>query len=226
MLNIRFFWLTLLCMLMAIPAMAQRSRFKPQKHEIGIEALSIAQVPVFSESYTGLPGSLSTPSGLRYKYFLTMEDGLRAGGFRQVTHLSQGNVESAEREGYRFQIGYERNMVFGASRIFAGADAIVGLGTVDFSQVDPSTSNTLEGTEGYTSYGLNPFFGYRLYFSPYVSTTLELGGYYLAHRYDENLVGAEEGAFLYPTQEWGMRGAVSLSFHFGKLKKRCTCPRF
>lgn len=217
--------LAVLSLGLTLPATAQRSRFKPQRHEISLEAVSLAQVPAWRENYASdAPFSLMVPSGVRYKYYLTMADGLRLGGFRQVTTLAQGSIEEATRTDYRLQLGYERNLIFGASRFFAGADATLGVGTVDFTQADPG--GPITGSEGYLSYGVNPFFGYRLYFTPYLSTTLELGGYYQVHHYDANLAGPEGGAFLYPLQEWGMRGALSLSFHFGKLKKRCTCPRF
>ncbi len=208
---------------------AQRSRFKPLKHEIGLDPVGITLTPAFSEYYDGLPFGSHLGHGLRYKYFLTLNDGIRAGFFRQQTSLIDvdlfGTRTSAQRTNNRLQLGYERNLVRGASRLFVGIDGVLSLGKVE-GQVISNLVDPLPISENYRSWGANVFAGYRVFFNSRFSATIEGGAYFMNHSYDANL-GADEGSpILYPLSEFGGQLSFYLNYHFGgKIKKRCTCPR-
>ena len=204
MLNHKVLWLTILVALISMPVMAQRFKFKPQKHEVGIEVASFSQVPALSGSYSGFPASPSIPSGLRYKYFL---DGRWAQrwDFLAVTNLAQGSIESAQREDYRLKLGMSATWYLGQAGVFAGADAMISIGTTGLLQVDLSSGNTFQGSEGYTSYGVSLFLRISTLLFALYKHDGRVGGYYLANQYDGNFAGGSRRRLLYPAQEWGIR---------------------
>ncbi len=208
----------------------RRSSVKPQRHEVGLDLGGLTYVPDYGPHYQSGLG-LHPLHGLRYKFHLSMNDALRLGVLRQNASFAEraavdGPSSEGERRHVRIQVGYERSLVAGPSRFFFGVDGVANLGTLDFRIEEPGT-DPLSASEDYQGFGAHAFLGYRYYFTPYVSATLEMGGYHLTHTYDANFAAPRGAApYLSADSELGAMASFYLSFHLGDLDRRCKCPKF
>jgi hypothetical protein len=215
-------WLWLSMSMLAAQAQ-YGARFSLKGHEIGLEPVALRQVPAYTDDYAGsVPVSVHLLRGLRYKFHLSMDDGLRLGVFQQQQRYQSGLGAEAKRQETQLQLGYERKVMRGYHMLFGGIDGLVNQGNLDGT----AGANVAPIKTSYQSAGGMLFGGYRYFLSPYVSATLEVGAYYLRTRYDTPRSNLDlSGTFLYPEQEFGVSTSLYLSFHFGSIPKRCTCPK-
>lgn len=221
----------LVLLLLSPAAFAQKPMFYPQVHEIGLQIGSIDQVSPLSDYYASSPAaSLNFANGIRYKYHITYEHGLRAafayrtGEFDIPEGIDRFSSYSAEKKDYELQLGYEYKYNIGPATIFFGADGMFGRGTINDSGVllGDIAQEPVSGEYSYTNYGAAGILGLRVFFSRYVSFSLEGQAYYLRNRHEQTV---EDLFYLLPENEYGLRGSAYLSFHFKKMAKRCTCPK-
>lgn len=225
-----------LLLALGLNAVAQYgASYKLKGHEIGLEPIGLRLVPAYTQGYLGAPVSAHLLRGLRYKLHTSKENAVRLGVFQQRRqYLVSGDATStvARRE-TQLQLGYERKATSGPHVFFGGGDALFNQGSVeweDIVSVVTLPSNTAfpnSGNTSFRSYGGSLFAGYRYYFSPYVSATFELSGYFAIIQHDnyrESL--ADAAPYLMPQREAGIVSSVYLSFHFGSLPDwGCTCPK-
>jgi hypothetical protein len=201
------------------------ARFELKGHEIGLEPVALRQVPAYTEGYPGaaLPVSMDLLRGLRYKFHLSMEDGLRLGVFQQQQQYLHQTGPEVGRQEVQIQLGYERKLIRGYNIFFGGIDGLFNQGNLDWA----AYNNQAAGNGSYQNFGANLFAGYRLFFTEYISATLEIGAYYTRTRYDIFRPELTEvSPYLFPNREFGVTSSLYLSFHFGELPNNCTCPSF
>ncbi|MEL6135222.1 MAG: hypothetical protein AAFR59_17835, partial [Bacteroidota bacterium] len=110
----------------------------------------------------------------------------------------------------------------GASQLYGGADLMIYAGQVEGNEVLQRFN--LEGPISTLSWGGRGLAGYRLFFSPYVSVALEANVFYLAHNYSRTVVEENNGTRpVFPDNEVGGMVKIRISYHFKKMKKRCSC---
>lgn len=218
----RFVLTLVLFSLMAAVHAQYGARFELKGHEIGLEPVALRHVPAYTDGYPGgAPVSAHLLRGLRYKFHLSMEDGLRLGVFQQQQSYLHDNGPEVSRQEIQIQLGYERKLIRGYNMFFGGIDGLFNQGNLDWD----AYSNQAGGSGSYQNFGANLFGGYRLFFTPYLSATLEVGAYYTRTRYDVFRPELTANSpYLFPQEEFGITSSLYLSFHFGELPYHCTCP--
>ena len=209
---------------------AQRPYYQPQVHEIGVNLLTGHQVPDLSSYYENMPLSLNYANGIRYKYHLTYADALRAqvdyatSSFDIPEGIERFESYAADQSEWLLKLGYERKHHVGSLQLYAGIDARLGMGNFQsVGKLQGTAMNEVENDLNYTSYGGSATAGVRVFMSPYLSAGIEASAYYAWLNYTE----ANESVFyLQPDTQWGWNSQVYVSFHFKKMKKRCSCPKF
>ncbi len=218
----RFVATLILFSLMAGVQAQYGARFELKGHEIGLEPIALRHVPAYTDGYPALvPLSAHWLRGLRYKFHLTKEDGLRLGVLRQQQSYLHDSGPGVERQEMQIQLGYERKLIRGYQMFFGGIDGLFNQGNLSWEGYNRQAG----GSGGYQNFGVNLFGGYRLFFTPYLSATLEVGAYYTRTRYDTFRPElTADSPYLFPQEEFGLSSSLYLSFHFGELPYRCTCP--
>ena len=224
----------LICLLglmaFSLTATAQRALYKPQIHEISL----VGGLGMYNNAYeglytTGAPYAFFPQAGLQYTYHYSISDGFRFGlDYRNVATQREigtggsGLFEPVNYRGAFFNAGYERKYHAGASQLYGGADLMLYAGEV----VGPAVLQTfnLEGSVSTFAWGGRALAGYRLFLSPYVSVALEGNLFYLSHNYSTNVIEEIDNTLpVFPETEIGVMAKVRISYHFKKMKKRCTC---
>lgn len=224
------FCLLILC-LSSVAVLAQKPKFYPQVHEIGLQIGSIDQVSSLSDYYASSPAaSLNFANGIRYKYHITYEHALRSslsyrtGEFDIPEGIDRFTSYSAEKKDYELQLGYEYKYNIGAATLFFGADAMLGRGTLTDQGIlaGDVAQDPFSGEYDYMNYGGAAIAGFRMFFNRYISFSVEGQAYYLRNKHQTS---TEDIFYLLPESESGIRGSAYLSFHFKKMPKPCSCPK-
>lgn len=207
---------------------AQRPRFTPMQQEIGIQVASWSQIPEISDLYTpGIEQQLQFANAIRYKYHLSLEDGIRVrlgqtkADFSAPEGVDRFSSYDATQSDFTVSVGYERKFHSGPFQLFAGADLIAGRGNIDDAGTLTANNDLITNKSFYGKIGANATAGIRTFLSKQLSFTLE--GMLFAHRINPQS-GPENSFFLLPDQATGYEANVYISYHFIKLRKRCKCP--
>ncbi len=207
---------------------AQKPRFTPQAHEIGIQLLGanyFSKVADYQKDNT--PFNLNFGNGIIYKYHLSLTDAVRIGvGWRNAAYEINEGIDrfasyQADKQDLDISLGYERKLNLGPVQLFGGFLGILGRGNVEDMGALSATGDSYTGKYFYSNYGGALFGGLRLFFSKNISLALEGQGYYLQTR---RQAAPENTFYLFPENELGYNANVYLSFHLVKMKKRCVCP--
>ena len=226
--------LSILCMglvLFSTQLQAQRALYKPQVHQIGIQLGAINQIPSLSNQYTSaVPLSVNLANGIRYTYHYSISDGFRAGLFMRNGDFSypegvdRFDTYDAKKRDFDIHLGYIRKYHSRAHQVFAGADLIYSFGKIEENGM--LSQQNYSGNYSYANYGASLLAGYSYFFSKHISMSFELEGYYTKTQHGRSILPDPGQFYILPTQELGFTSSISLSYHFVKMKKRCTCPKF
>jgi len=224
-------WRLIVCIAicgLTLPTMAQRALYKPQVHEISLVGGLAMYNNAYGDYTSGAPFSAIPQGGIQYTYHHSITDGFRFGvDYRALsTQRARDNDPSSflplDYNGTFVNMGYERKYHRGASQLYGGADVLIYFGQVEGDELLQRFN--LEGAVSTTAWGGRAVAGYRLFFSPYVSVALEANVFYLAHNYSRAVIEENNGLRpVFPDNEIGAMAKVRLSYHFKKMKKRCTC---
>ncbi|MEM7657549.1 MAG: hypothetical protein AAF399_15555 [Bacteroidota bacterium] len=207
--------------------LAQRARYKPQTHELSLNMGSAQVIPSEIKGFQDL-GAGVTPSvlqvggqilnGGRYTYHHSLSNGFRLGVLRRKATFYQGN--EIEKTDWDIRLGYIRKKHYGPVQVFAGIDAQV----TQQEQRYLSLAGTEIAQVQAEGLGIAPLVGFRYFFSPYLSISAEAEVYGLGIL---RRTGESEAlqTNLLRRGEIGIQTHALLSFHFVKMKKRCTCPK-
>jgi hypothetical protein len=215
-------------LLLITESQAQRPRYRPQVHELGVQ-LYTANLPQDDRAfYDESPLLNHNPlNGFRYKYHINLRNAFRLGAsYRANRYASSplGNLPAYEarwRAG-EISLGVERKLHLRKVQLFAALDGLLSYGGIRQSQADSTLSSSR-----LTTYGARISAGFRYFFSPYASLTVE-NGFYLMQ---SSLPDPAPNADLAPPpvmtgQESGFNLlSVSFSVHFKRMPKNCTCGR-
>lgn len=203
---------------------AQRARYKPQAHEMGIQLGSAESIFPFLArgDYDGsMPLAALPASGIRYTYHASLENGFRIGFYNRRARLSDStSVQTNVRIARQIQLGYERKYHNGPHQISYGPEILLNMGRTDY----PDQINGIESFP-FQSIGAAFALGYSYFFSPYMSAGIEGNLFYINPSYSTVLDNPEAfPAYLYQENITGINVGVWLNFHFIKMKKSCKCP--
>ncbi|MDX1908658.1 MAG: hypothetical protein SF053_16600 [Bacteroidia bacterium] len=211
------------------PLLAQRALYKPQVHEISLQAGSAQLLPGY-EGGLQAPGVLLPPRGLLYTYHYSITHGVRAGA--QVRRLSLdyqqpiGPYETyqATTENLDFRLGYVYNRYQGPVRLHAGVEGRYSLGQTEQYGVYAGSSNFNDRSYKTGGLGGAAFAGYSFFVGTHLSLGMELSAHIMPwsqRRY--NLTDVP--TLVLPNPDTGFDFSVYINYHTVKMKKRCTCPR-
>ncbi|WNJ19440.1 outer membrane beta-barrel protein [Pontibacter sp. G13] len=225
----------LLLLGMSQMSFAQRSLYKPQVHEIGLQFASIDQIPSFTSEYDGMPFSANFINGIRYKYHLTNRGGIRLGvqylrsQFDQSSDTSASFFRPASRNRVQVDLGYEWKLPKGPHQYFWGLEGTYVQGHVnDLSdRLDVPPGSSVKTALPFRGFGGSAFVGYRYFFNTHFSLAAEAHISYTRNSYedDPSILPAAPN-YVFQEDIVAFQGLVYLSYHFVKMKKRCACPRF
>jgi hypothetical protein len=226
--RISFSLLLIGLLLASLPLTAQRARFKPQTHELALQLGSAQIIPTEATGTRLLPAGGSEEvlqigtqliNGGRYTYHHSLSDGFRLGVVnRRATFYS--SLNEIQKTDWDIRLGYMRKKHSGPNQIFFGIDAML----TQQEQAYQSAAGVAVANVNAQSAGVAPFVGYRYFFAQFISLGLE------AEVYGLRVFSRTGGSEAFPADflqqgEIGFQTSALLSFHFGKMKKRCTCPK-
>ena len=224
-------FLILCCLSFFLPqhGSAQRPRFYPQTHEIGVRIANIQIAPSLIEFEPSGGESIELANGIQYKFHWDLFHVFRLSLGRQESIYETSNPVSdpdmfrTQVENTHIALGYEGNLPLGSMTLFAGAEGVYSRQSLILSTVFSSTNETFwQETQDSGNWGGNVFGGMRIFFTQHVSTTLEAYATYL----DQN---PDSEQFLndlhreVASNNWNVGLNLYLNIHFVKLKKRCAC---
>lgn len=210
---------------------AQRARYQPQTHQVELQVAGADYFPGlqgYQLAFNG-PFRSNAINGLRYTYAYSLSDAFRVGamyfgpGTWQTTTPPAGlNSYQATVSQWDFQLGYLRRLHTGALQWYAGADLRLSLG--DLLETADRNGSPFDNGYQFVNYGLDGVLGYRRFIGPYLSAGLEAQAAYLLHQPQDGSP-AELATPFFGEQIFTVGLQANISFHFVKLKKRCTCPK-
>lgn len=218
------FFLTIVFGIVFLPLVtAQRAAYKPQVHQLELVVASANRVSEIGSNYANNAfAGANYLNGFRYTYHHALSHGFRAGIVRRSSDFDfpDGfgtlNEYSATKEDWDFSLGYIYKYHIAATQWYLGADVLYSTHSVAETSIVPQFPSRYS----YSSYGVQAVAGMRVFFSTNFSAALELNAYYQAF---PNNFGVENP--LLQESESGIKGLFTLSYHFVKMKKRCTCPK-
>lgn len=218
----------LLCIGHTLPLSGQRLRFRPQVHELGLQAVSFNRQPAYGSAQGMIP---VYPHGIMYKFHPDLNQAIRARvAFRQakitdpVQALNFYEHYQARMRGLWLAAGYERTLNTGRYQLYGGAELWLG-----GSRLDESISPE-QGAAGATrrlmqlQYGGAALAGVRVYLNTYVSLSLEANYYYLFQREPEPDANFPFRLQSGSEQGWQLLNA-GISLHSKRMRKSCTCGK-
>lgn len=173
-------------------------------------------------------------NGLRYKYHVTMDHGIRLSGFLQRNRFEVDGsfLREFDQANYRagtLQLGYEYKYHRGPHQTFVGVDLVGQQGTMrnDFTRCGVASCVVLDQSIMQRKYGLALVGGYSFFLGKHISVTLEGQAQYLRVNAHNPLNLNPEGVapYVLPEQEWGLSVSAYISLHGLDMPKRCACPR-
>ena len=208
---------------------AQRPRFYPQTHEIGVRIANIQTAPSLSEFEPSDGKSIDFANGIQYKFHwdlfhvFRLSLGRQESTYETTNPVSDPDMFRAKVEHTNFALGYEGNLPLGSMTLFAGAEGVYSRQSLILSTVFSGTNETFwQETQDSGNWGANVFGGMRIFLTQHVSTTLEAYATYL----DQNPDSEQFIHDLYrevTSNNWNVGLNLYLNVHFVKLKKRCAC---
>lgn len=219
----------LLTIFLSHSSWAQRPRFAPQVHELGLQLVQVHHLPEVAEYYAQ-DASFSTQfaNGILYAYHLTATDALRAQvSWREADFVASDGIDRfvtyrATRSDLDINLGYQRKLNLRALQLYAGAQAMLTRGNVeDVGEGEPFSSEIYTNKYYYTNYGLGVMTGAKVFLSKHLSFGVEAQANYLRSR---RQAAPDNTFYLFPEEELAIQGLAFVSLHFGKMPKRCTCP--
>ncbi|MDP5168914.1 MAG: hypothetical protein NWR72_01610 [Bacteroidia bacterium] len=226
--------ITLLCLLLILAGMnvhAQRAKYKPQVHQIELQALGAD----WMSGRNGLTSSFNTPiqlsavNGIRYQYAHSLANAFRLGFSYNPSEWAGNPVATPGVTNYtaalqqaELRLGYVRRFHTGAIQLYGGADLVGGSGSL--AETGTTDAGNYLSEYRFRNYGAAGFAGIRRFVSPYLSVALEAHATYLRFDTPEGNVAALPYSFL-GEESFGIGATAFLAFHFVELKKRCSCPK-
>jgi opacity protein-like surface antigen len=205
---------------------AQRPSFKPQTHQIDLQLGSMHSLIPGSDAHylDGRSFALNYLNGLRYTYHYSLTHGFRAGVQRFHSFhdplagvITQFQPE-VEKTAYEFGLGYMYKYHIKRSQLYLAADLLLESGDLVYS----IQQTGIEEVTDYQSYGIKGGLGLRFFLSPYLSAGVEGNLRYARHFGD--IPQPEPGYSFFQAEQISWHAQAFVSFHFVKMKKRCTCP--
>jgi hypothetical protein len=211
---------------------AQRFAFKPQVHQLELQLGSVNSIPAVSSEYgSDLPFSTDFVNGGRYTYHYSLTHGFRVGAFRRTSAFSSTEIDQfsqyqADKQDIDITLGYMYKHHINATQLFAGVDLRYSMGNLDETGTEfngPAPAN-YQFAYDYQTYGLGGFFGLRYFVSQNLSLALE-GNITYATLAADGISSSDPTRFsLLPENVIDFSAGATVSFHFVRMKKRCTCP--
>ena len=206
---------------------AQRPRFRPQVHEIGIQAGGVQTVFETTSNHT------TWANGLRYSYHIDKSKALRFGAFfrnSQFNHTPSISERyqpfSAKQQSFELRAGYMLKYHIYRLQLYAAVDAIAR-----YNMIDESFDQDLTGApnkENFWGAGGALVFGAQMFANKHVSLGVEtdLYGIFQNRRQNDPTIAIlpHEGLFIDGESGWNMM-SVYIAFHFKRMRKSCTCGK-
>ncbi len=214
---------------------AQRPRFHPQVHELGIQLFSSTYLPDLRTASDGKPVFHSYfPNGIRYKYHINVQNAIRSSliyrkGDVGLLEAAQGSFSDymANRQDMSLRVGFERKYHKRQLQLFAFVDGVVGIGKLDETgTLKNGTAHSLQ--ENYMSYGLAIGGGLRYFLQKHLSVGIEAEYYYLSTSLKSSPPSdSPVPPFkLFAGKENGFNVlSAYISFHLVRMRKSCTCGK-
>jgi len=217
----------LLCFVTTISA--QKPRFTPQVHELGIHLGETVYVPELADYYSQRANPpFYVVNGLTYTYHPNILDAVRARlvwrrtDFEVPAGIDRFSMYEAEKEDIMLNLGYARKLNMGVLQLYAGFQATYIRGKVSDAGILSQTGDPFSGRYFYSDLGGGLFAGAKVFMSKHLSLGLEAQGFYLKRRYQAT---PENTFYLFSEQEVGFNALASVNIHLLKMAKKCTCPR-
>lgn len=230
-----FLVLLIISLLFSVQLQAQRAYYKPQAHQVEVQLVGANFIPALGNIYDSpVPFSTNFGNMVRYTYHYSLSHGFRFGaGYRTANFADEtGNyipvIEyEAQKRDLDFGLGYIYKHHRGIVQYFVGADLRYSRSQIQQSGISGITPAGVPFSETFPSNnaGISGTLGYRMFLNTYVSLALEVNPYYMVTHLGES--GPSETRTYEPTPEHeaGINTGLTLSVHFVKMKKRCTCPK-
>ncbi|MEL6594244.1 MAG: hypothetical protein AAFQ68_29340, partial [Bacteroidota bacterium] len=121
--------------------------------------------------------------------------------------------------GWEYNLGYEYKYHFGQSQIFWAIDLLYARQKVWL--VGPAIETI--PSDAFNGFGGRTGIGYRFFFTPNLSFSLEGYGRFIQR--NDDLIAQEASSPFFPSAETSYQVQATLSLHLVKMKKRCECPK-
>lgn len=206
---------------------AQRPRFRPQVHELGLQIGSMHA----AFEVEGLQTTWA--NGLRYSYHIDKSKALRAGLFYRRGVFSNPNSISsdlypftAEQNAFELRLGYMVKYHIYRLQLYAGIDAIGR-----YTRMDESFVRGLgfaPNKQNFFGLGASALVGAQMFANKHVSLGVEADVYAIIQNRRESDPSNPNPPLpgLFIDREMGSNMvSVYLAFHFKRLKKSCTCGK-
>ncbi|MEZ4687128.1 MAG: outer membrane beta-barrel protein [Bacteroidia bacterium] len=210
-----------------LTSQAQRPRFQPQVHELGIQLGSI-QTPFETNS-----NHTTWANGLRYSYHIDKSKALRFGAFFRNNQYNYTPSISeryqpffAKQQSFELRAGYMLKHHIYRLQLYAAVDAIGRYAKIDetFDQdlTGAPNKNKVWGVGGALVVGA------QMFANKHVSLGVETDLYAIFQNRRENdptiAILPHEGLFIDGENGWNMV-SVYIAFHFKRMRKSCTCGK-
>lgn len=212
---------------LAITSQAQRPRFRPQVHELGLQVGSLQRVLETEGTQT------TWANGLRYSYHIDKSKALRAGIFyRRGEFNNRPSISEiyqsffGKQDAFELRMGYMFKYHIYRLQLYAAFEAIGR-----YTSLDETFNQDLNGAANkntFWSMGGSLVAGAQMFANKHVSLGVETDFYALFHNRRQSSPGIavlpHEGLFI--DNESGLNMvSVYITFHFKRLKKSCTCGK-
>lgn len=207
--------------LVLLPFLCPASAFGQKKsakgHEITLILGTFSKISPLPENGVASSWELQAAGGLRYAFRLSPNDALRLTLQRMESDLNQGVERNYTQKNKDLRLGYERGILSGPIYLYGGVEGIYSLAQI--SVLDEAAPNVaVDIYENYSQLGGALFAGVKSFISPNFSLGLEINTAYLRSLDDKRSIISANRMVL--------AANLLAGFHFGKLPKRCSCPKF
>ncbi|MDB4286254.1 porin family protein [bacterium] len=217
--------------LLATQLQAQRPKYQPQVHEIGLQLINYNLIPEYSDANAS---AFNFGNGIRYRYHFNIFDSFRAGLFYRTSDFDKPRVVeplfsefSAKKRDYEIKFGYERKYNFRKVQVFGGIDLIVNYSRIRAEGQDLDDAD-FEGLEKHFGIGTGTYIGVRYFINKQLSVAGEFDYYVIRPIGGSSTIGVppDNNFRLFPDRETGTNMvSIYVSYHFKKMRKSCTCGK-